>query len=571
MSQLESLVLTAQRGDLDAFTEIVVQFQDMAYAIAYSASGDPHLAEDAAQEAFVEAYRHLSKLDNAAAFPGWFQTIIKRQVNRLTRRKQIVSLELNEALDLSTDHNAIDVLIEKKEMRQFVQSAIRALPDHERQVIALFYMTGYSQQEIADFLHVRVSTVKNRLFSARKRLRKRMITIVKDDLQAQRPSNDNEFTKRVLEMLSATKQGDADKVDTLLTENPDLLQATGDVDYWSIPQPPLHVAVTYGNREMIDLLLKKGADINAKDPEGQRPLDLVVGWNQPIADFLLERGAEIDIFAAAILGDLDGVEAFLAEDSDLATTRGPEGATPLHVAATVEIAELLLAHGADINALDSYTRRPPIGWAAGGLPVRQFLLEQGATVDTIMLACRIGDLPRVKEFLATDPSLLHTKTESWDDHGEGATLLHIAAAKGGVEMTRFFLEQGLDPNATGGWWQVCPLHWAVEKENNMTVLQLLIDHGADVNARSGEKGIPPLSWARNDYVKFLLDQGADVNGKSDDGTSALHQAADYGAINKIRILIEHGADKLAKNKSGVTALDVARLKQHDEVANYLQP
>ena len=66
MTELSLLVIAAQQGDKDAFGQIVNRFQDMAYASAYALVGDPGLAQDIAQEAFLDAYLHLAKLRDPA-------------------------------------------------------------------------------------------------------------------------------------------------------------------------------------------------------------------------------------------------------------------------------------------------------------------------------------------------------------------------------------------------------------------------------------------------------------------------------------------------------------------------
>ena len=87
MEELGSLMSRAQTGDLDAYGRIVQQFQDMAVGYAYSILGDFHLAQDAVQEAFIEAYPILSRAYGPVAFPGWFRRIIFKHCNRLTTRK----------------------------------------------------------------------------------------------------------------------------------------------------------------------------------------------------------------------------------------------------------------------------------------------------------------------------------------------------------------------------------------------------------------------------------------------------------------------------------------------------
>jgi len=76
MTELPSLVRAAQDGDKEAFGQVVMRFQDMAYASAYATVGDACLAPDIAQKAFLDAYLNLSKLRDPAAFPGWFRRIV---------------------------------------------------------------------------------------------------------------------------------------------------------------------------------------------------------------------------------------------------------------------------------------------------------------------------------------------------------------------------------------------------------------------------------------------------------------------------------------------------------------
>jgi DNA-directed RNA polymerase specialized sigma24 family protein len=73
MKDLDTLVIRAQSGDRMAFGSLVRQFQDMAVGYAYSILGDFALAEDTAQEAFVQAYLDLHTLREPHAFPSWFR------------------------------------------------------------------------------------------------------------------------------------------------------------------------------------------------------------------------------------------------------------------------------------------------------------------------------------------------------------------------------------------------------------------------------------------------------------------------------------------------------------------
>ena len=184
MEELTSLVVRAQGGDLDAYGAIVRRFQDMAYGYGYSMLGDFHLAEDAAQEAFIQAYRDLPTLREPAAFPGWFRRIVFKHCDRLTRGKHISTVPLDAVVEMASREPGPDQLAEEQEMKDKVLEAIQSLPENEGMVTMLFYINGYSQNEIAEFLEVPVSTVKNRLHTSRKRLKERIIAMVDETLKS---------------------------------------------------------------------------------------------------------------------------------------------------------------------------------------------------------------------------------------------------------------------------------------------------------------------------------------------------------------------------------------------------
>jgi RNA polymerase sigma factor (sigma-70 family) len=180
-----------------AFGEIVRRFQDLAFACAYAVLGDFHLAEDAAQESFIVAWRHLDQLRQPAAFPGWFKRIVLSQCNRLTRGRRLDTVALNGLVDLPAAEPEPAAVYEGKERRARVLAAIQELPEHERMVTTLFYIGDYPQAEIAAFLETPVTTVKKRLFGARRKLRERMLDMVQETLREQRPSRNEQFAETV--------------------------------------------------------------------------------------------------------------------------------------------------------------------------------------------------------------------------------------------------------------------------------------------------------------------------------------------------------------------------------------
>ena len=180
-----------------AFGEIVRRFQDLTFACAYAVLGDFHLAEDAAQEAFITVWRNLDQLRKPEAFPSWLKRIVLTQCNRLTRGKRVETIALDTVAEAVAADGNPDGAYEEKERRLRVLTAIQQLPEHERMATTLFYIGDYSQNEIAAFLEVPVTTVKKRLFDARQKLRERMLDMVRETLQEQRPSRSDQFAETV--------------------------------------------------------------------------------------------------------------------------------------------------------------------------------------------------------------------------------------------------------------------------------------------------------------------------------------------------------------------------------------
>src|SRR5579871_5476793 len=201
-SGLTEYVVRAQNGDWEAFDTIVRQLQDMAVGYGLSLLGDYHSAQDAAQDAFVEAYRDITALRAPEAFVGWFRRIVFKHCDRQTRGKQarLMPLEVAEQLP-STVPDPAEVA-QQQAMATEVWKAIASLPATEREVVLLFYLGAYSHREIAAFLEIPLTTVKSRLYASRTRLKERMLDMVKDHLQEARPSKDSEFLARVNETIA---------------------------------------------------------------------------------------------------------------------------------------------------------------------------------------------------------------------------------------------------------------------------------------------------------------------------------------------------------------------------------
>lgn len=196
MEELTELIQNAQVGNTQAFSMLVRRFQNMAYGYAYAVLGDFDLAQDAAQEAFIESYRCLHNLREPLAFPIWLKRIVYKHCDRISRRTwRETSLE--EAQTISSPYPAPSEISERLESARMVQAAIQAMSPNQRDVTVLFYIGGYSLREISDFLEVPVQTVKSRLHASRKNLRERMLDMVQDEFNHN--SLPDSFTQETVE------------------------------------------------------------------------------------------------------------------------------------------------------------------------------------------------------------------------------------------------------------------------------------------------------------------------------------------------------------------------------------
>ena len=176
MEELSAPVAAAQKGDAQCFGRLVERFQGMAYSSAYARLGDSHLAEDVAQEAFVDAYMSLGSLREPAAFPGWFRRFVIKHSERQFRVQHPQALDpvVIEALPSGLPDPAL--LFERSLERQSVHEAIAKLPPAQREATLLFYIEDYSLKEIAAFVDAPLGAVKSGSSTPGKVLKKGCLT-----------------------------------------------------------------------------------------------------------------------------------------------------------------------------------------------------------------------------------------------------------------------------------------------------------------------------------------------------------------------------------------------------------
>lgn len=214
-ASLAAEVRRAQAGEPEAFRSLVVRFQDMAVGYAFSLLGDYHLAEDAAQEAFLAAFRDVRQLRRPEAFGGWLRTVVFKHCDRVRRRQPVMEpLEANDTRLVADATEPADALAQA-ELARLVGQAIRSLPARQREVVSLYYIGERSGRQVATFLDLPLTTVKKRLHDAKPALRRKMRDMARQFLEDHRPSRDAGFADRVLRLAAPERDKDAPAIYSL--------------------------------------------------------------------------------------------------------------------------------------------------------------------------------------------------------------------------------------------------------------------------------------------------------------------------------------------------------------------
>lgn len=163
-----ALLASSRRGDLSAYDRLVAAYQDRVYQTAYRITGHREDAWDAAQEAFLRAFRALWTFRGDAAFSTWMTRIAVNAALDVVRRRPPHASVIPEGAAAGTDPT--DEVLRRDQQRR-VQQAIAALPADHRAVVVLRDVQDLSYEEIARTLRLPVGTVRSRLSRAREALR----------------------------------------------------------------------------------------------------------------------------------------------------------------------------------------------------------------------------------------------------------------------------------------------------------------------------------------------------------------------------------------------------------------
>lgn len=167
----QALVTRSQQGDLDAFNALVEAYQGQAYNVALRVLGDPPSAEDAAQEAFFSAYRHIGSF-RGGSFRAWLLRIVVNACYdqlRAARRHPTVPLDPL-VLAPSREEQPEDYAL-RQELGEEIRQGLQSLPADQRLAIVLADIQGLDYEEVARVTSASLGTVKSRIARGRARLR----------------------------------------------------------------------------------------------------------------------------------------------------------------------------------------------------------------------------------------------------------------------------------------------------------------------------------------------------------------------------------------------------------------
>ena len=157
-----------QLGDREAFRHLVERYQKRAVAHAVAILFDRDDAQDAVQEAFIDAYRASGRFDTSRTFYQWFYVLLRNRCYKLTAKRRPAE-NLDDVQLLASQPGTVD------DTRWALEKALHSLTPEEREIVSLKYFSGLSYDELATHLQIPRGTVMSRLFNARQRLQRKLM------------------------------------------------------------------------------------------------------------------------------------------------------------------------------------------------------------------------------------------------------------------------------------------------------------------------------------------------------------------------------------------------------------
>ena len=362
--------------------------------------------------------------------------------------------------------------------------------------------------------------------------------------------------KPAQKLKAAVCASDAARAECVLDRHPELKTHIDDpLPDYGFGTHALFAAMQRSDRATIDVLLGAGAHINKRTEWWAGGFGLLDDCDPSLLDFLTERGAVLDAHAAARLGKLAQLRDMVMADGGVVHARGGDGQTPLHFASTVEIAEFLLAHGADINARDVDHESTPAQYMLrvdqkrhyphDRQDVARFLVSRGCRTD-ILMAAALGDVELVRRHLDADPRCIRMSvSEAWFPKqdpraggsiyiwvlGQHRTAHTVARDFGHEDVFQLLMERTPDD---------LKLALACELGDEAVFQEFLAKSPDLAQSLSPEdqRKLPNAAQNNNTAaVRLMLKAGWPVDTRGDMGATALHWAGFHGNATMTREIL----------------------------------
>ena len=314
----------------------------------------------------------------------------------------------------------------------------------------------------------------------------------------------------------------------------------------------LHAAAVHGHAPVAELLLKHKADVNAKEKRDVTPLHYAANYgHHQVAELLLKRGAKVN--APNNAGD-----------------------TPLHAAARqghVEAAKVLLAHGADPSLKRKSGATPlKLAMALNKQAMVQLLQGTAAAKAPVQQPAAHEQSAEEKAFIeqTLKPAVANKQNLNAPKYDKKRTFAHVAAEKNYPTALEFLIAHKADINRAGAEGHT-PLHRAAMFGAN-DAAEVLLKHQANVDARTGQQSTPLHLAALNERPRIaerLVAAGAAVDAKTKNAMTPLHYAAEENSAKVTEVLLKHGASISARDDDGWTPLHMAAHHVATDVAKLL--
>jgi len=368
-------------------------------------------------------------------------------------------------------------------------------------------------------------------------------------------------------LTAAIRDQAAQRVRELLESHPELRATINEpLPNYGFGQHALFAAVQRSDRATIDVLLDAGANIHKRTEWWAGGFGVLDDCDPSLVDFLVERGAVIDVHSAARLGMISKLTELVAADQNVVHAKGGDGQTPLHFAPTVEIAQFLLDHGAEIDALDVDHESTPAQYMLrveqrrhyprDRQDVARYLVSRGCRTDLLM-ATALGDVSFVRHHLDTDPACVRMSvSEAWfpkKDPRAGGTIYiwMLGANRTAHAVARDFGHEQVFELLMERTPQDLKLALACELGDETTFQDYLARNPDATKTLSDEeqRKLPAAAQSNNTKaVHLMLEAGWPVNTPGEMGATALHWAGFNGNAEMTRDILRFHPDIETKSR-----------------------